>query len=94
MAYGLRTVVKKPGVAKPPDWKPYVPPAPKEKVKRKKVSDETIKRRARERQRKKVKAMAEESAEEAPPEPMEEDSDIDESLLALAMDCTVEQLRG
>ena len=26
-----RKVVKMPGVAKPADWKPYVPPAPKEK---------------------------------------------------------------
>ena len=51
--------MKHPGVAKPDDWKPYVPPAPKENKRKKGKSAEQRRREDRERMRKKRKEAAE-----------------------------------
>ena len=42
-----RKVVKMPGVAKPADWKPYVPPAPKEKKERGPIRKDSMRRKER-----------------------------------------------
>ena len=42
-----RKVVKMPGVAKPADWKPYVPPAPKEKKERGPIRKDPMRRKER-----------------------------------------------
>ena len=39
--------MKKPGVAKPDDWKPYVPPAPKEKKERGPIRKDSMQRKER-----------------------------------------------